>query len=148
MLWFAYTVWVLKGPLPYLSAAAARGEPLSMFVPDGVSIFWIWISCGHASKNICLNRLIGSSPTKSTRVFLCAGYGTKAFWCNTSRLDHVWSSLNTWLAMQSNSLRRKQWYIKHMKSGAASRFLIWTQCRPWWPDGGLRSCLGKKTQRQ
>ena len=40
MLLVCYTAWVLKGPLPYLSAAAERGKPLSMLVPDdGVSIF-------------------------------------------------------------------------------------------------------------
>ena len=39
MLLVCYTVWVLQGPLPYLQQTAERGKPLSMLVPDGVSVF-------------------------------------------------------------------------------------------------------------
>ena len=106
-------------------------------------------SCQQKHIQCLPNRLFGSSPTNSTRVFLRVGYRTETFWCNTSRLDapcHFWSSLNTSLVMQFDSLKSKKHMntyekrcciqVPHMDS-----ILAWVAWRSI-------SCLGKNTQWQ
>ena len=106
-------------------------------------------SCQQKHIQCLLNRLIGSSPTNSTRVFLRVGYRTETFWCNTSRLDapcHFWSSLNTSLVMQFHRLKSKKVMnryekrcciqVPHMDSILALVAWRWI------------SCLGKNTQWQ